>query len=117
MMYLHAISILLILFALCAMTVKLMSRIVDAREASRNDFAYGITSDPLTQFASVFSALVHDVDHSGAPNNQLVKEGGMLAIRYNNKSVAEQNRYVRTESNVGMQCSMFRNLTFAVLLF
>eukprot|EP00977_Amphora_coffeiformis_P007623 scaffold1684_cov214-Amphora_coffeaeformis.AAC.7 len=68
-----------------------MSRIVDAKEASRNHFAYGITSDPLTQFASVFSALVHDVDHSGAPNNQLIKEGGMLAKRYKNKSVAEQN--------------------------
>lgn len=26
---------------------------------------YGITSDPLTQFSAAFSALIHDVDHSG----------------------------------------------------
>lgn len=30
-----------------------------------HDYTYGITSDPLTQFAVVFSALVHDVDHTG----------------------------------------------------
>ena len=29
-----------------------------------HDHTYGITSDPLTQFALVFSALIHDVDHS-----------------------------------------------------
>eukprot|EP00980_Cylindrotheca_fusiformis_P025515 scaffold13958_cov118-Cylindrotheca_fusiformis.AAC.1 len=32
---------------------------------------YGITSDPLTQFAVVFSAVIHDVDHPGVPNTQL----------------------------------------------
>lgn len=30
-----------------------------------HDYTYGITSDPLTQFAVVFSALIHDVDHYG----------------------------------------------------
>ena len=29
-----------------------------------HDHTYGITSDPLTQLAMVFSALIHDVDHS-----------------------------------------------------
>ena len=56
-----------------------------------HDHTYGITSDPLTQFACVFSALIHDVDHLGVPNAQLVKEGTGLAKKYKNKSVAEQN--------------------------
>eukprot|EP00980_Cylindrotheca_fusiformis_P003086 scaffold719_cov117-Cylindrotheca_fusiformis.AAC.6 len=51
--------------------------------------SYGITSDPLTQFAVVFSALIHDVDHPGVPNTQLVKENSRWAQIYQ-KSVAEQ---------------------------
>jgi 3'5'-cyclic nucleotide phosphodiesterase len=86
-----------------------------------HDHTYGITSDPLTQFACVFTALIHDVrskstvyivsissflaisivcacllktiqvDHPGVPNNQLVKEGNNLAVLYKGRSVAEQN--------------------------
>jgi class 3 adenylate cyclase len=56
-----------------------------------HNFTHGITSDPLTQFAVVLSALVHDADHPGVPNTQLVKEGTDLAKAYKNKSVAEQN--------------------------
>jgi hypothetical protein len=47
--------------------------------------------DPLTQFACAFSALIHDVDHVGVSNAQLVKEGSSLAARYKERSVAEQN--------------------------
>jgi 3'5'-cyclic nucleotide phosphodiesterase len=47
--------------------------------------------DPFTQFGCVFSALVHDIDHQGVSNTQLVKEGNSLAKQYNNKAVAEQN--------------------------
>eukprot|EP00980_Cylindrotheca_fusiformis_P025086 scaffold13020_cov105-Cylindrotheca_fusiformis.AAC.2 len=57
-----------------------------------NDLAghsYGITSDPLTQFAVVFSAIIHDVDHPGVPNMQLVKENSRWAHVYE-KSIAEQ---------------------------
>jgi hypothetical protein len=39
-----------------------------------HDYTYGMTSDLLTQFACVFSALIHDVDHQGVPNTQLVVE-------------------------------------------
>jgi hypothetical protein len=66
--------------------------------SSLHDHTYGITSDLLTQFACVFAALIHDVDHSGVPNTQLVKENAPLATLYGGKSVAEQNsvdiRYV-----------------------
>lgn len=55
---------------------------------------YGIlTSDPLTLFAIVFSALVHDVDHRGISNMQLAKECPVLAEKYQNKSLAEQNSF------------------------
>jgi hypothetical protein len=76
--------------------VKLLSRIIaptevleefQEREVEQNnpamrsqlastlhDHTYGITSDPLTQFAVVFSALIHDVDHQAVPNTTLVNE-------------------------------------------
>ena len=56
-----------------------------------HDHTYGITSDPLTQFSVVLSALIHDVDHRGVPNFVLCKEDPHLASAYNSKSVAEQN--------------------------
>jgi class 3 adenylate cyclase len=80
--------------------VKLLSRIVvpDIGEEKGKDMAstlhdhtYGITSDPLTQFACVFSALIHDADHTGVPNSQLSKEDSTLSKLYKDKSVAEQN--------------------------
>lgn len=82
-----------------AMSVnKLLSRInaPDLDESSSedvHDHTYGVGSDPLTWFACVFSALIHDVDHSGVPNAQLVKEGSPVAELYRNKSVAEQNSF------------------------
>ncbi|CAB9501720.1 Receptor-type guanylate cyclase gcy [Seminavis robusta] len=77
---------------------KLMSRIIAPNQlvllesaAELHDHTYGITSDPLTQFACAFSALIHDVDHVGVSNAQLVKEGGSIAAKYKERSVAEQN--------------------------
>jgi hypothetical protein len=93
-------------FALSRFFYRLLSRIVapdsiledaedsddDGNVASKiHDHTYGITSDPLTQFACVFAALIHDVDHSGVPNAQLVKEDAYVAKVYKGKSVAEQN--------------------------
>lgn len=49
-----------------------------------------LSQTALTQFACVFSALVHDVDHRGVPNTQLVIEDPATASMYKNKSVAEQ---------------------------
>jgi class 3 adenylate cyclase len=82
--------------------VKLLSRIVapsdircddegNVHALTLHDHTYGITSDPLTQFACVFSALIHDVDHQGVPNTQLVEEETEIAALYNGRSVAEQN--------------------------
>jgi class 3 adenylate cyclase len=82
--------------------VKLLSRIVgpsdincddkgNVHASTLHDHTYGITSDPLTQFACVFSALIHDVDHQGVPNTQLVAEKQDIAAFYEGRSVAEQN--------------------------
>ena len=51
---------------------------------------FGLKKDPLIQLALLFSALVHDVDHTGVSNRQLVLESDELAIMYNDQSVAEQ---------------------------
>ena len=64
---------------------------VGAMASTLHDNTYDITSDPLTQFACVFSALIHDVDHTGVPNTQLINENAKIAATYKNKSIAEQN--------------------------
>jgi hypothetical protein len=51
---------------------------------------YGLSSDPVTQFAVVFSALIHDTGHTGVPNFQLAVEEPDVATKYQNKSIAEQ---------------------------
>ena len=72
---------------------KMLSRVAssDEEETSSNRYTKGITSDPLTQFAVVFAALIHDVDHPGVPNTRLVEERAPVAAMYKNKSVAENN--------------------------
>jgi hypothetical protein len=85
----------------CLSAIKLLKRITRPDEVNYRDqdtrvaqdlhiHTYGISSDPLTQFAVVFSALIHDAGHTGVPNNQLAKENPVIAARYKNKSIAEQ---------------------------
>jgi hypothetical protein len=79
--------------AMC--TNKLMKRVVakdeEISEAQLHEYTHGMTSNPLTQFALVFCALIHDVDHSGVSNSQLIKEETLIAKLYSHRSVAEQN--------------------------
>ena len=56
-----------------------------------HDYTHGITSDPLTILAIVFSALVHDADHRGVSNQQLGIEEAQMADKYKSKSIAEQH--------------------------
>ena len=83
--------------------IKLMKRIIapddfdysqrktNTIESELHYSTFGISSDPLSQFCVVLGALIHDVDHLGVPNATLCKEKDVLAIKYENKSVAEQH--------------------------
>lgn len=74
---------------------KLLARIVENTKSlnasGHGSEAFRMNCDPLVQFACVFSALIHDIDHQGVPNAQLVSEGAEIARHYKGKSVAEQN--------------------------
>eukprot|EP00934_Nitzschia_sp_Nitz4_P002763 Nitzschia sp. Nitz4//scaffold207_size38617//10//3538//NITZ4_007669-RA/size38617-snap-gene-0.0-mRNA-1//1//CDS//3329541587//2753//frame0 len=76
---------------------KLLTQVVTPEGIEFNEetqeYVLGITSDPLTQFALTFAALIHDADHPGVTNQQLVLEGSELADKYKNKSCAEQNSF------------------------
>ncbi|KAL3916977.1 MAG: hypothetical protein SGILL_004926, partial [Bacillariaceae sp.] len=78
--------------------IKLLNRIIarpdeflNKSNSGGSDLNEHIYGDVLTQFAVAFSALLHDVDHSGVTNATLVQEGTDAAVLYGNKSVAEQN--------------------------
>jgi 3'5'-cyclic nucleotide phosphodiesterase/Adenylate and Guanylate cyclase catalytic domain len=86
---------------------KLMKRILhpagieDAEESQTDkarrihEITYGISSDPLLQFSIVFAALIHDVDHTGFTNKELIDSKTEVAVMYRGKSVAEQNSVTR----------------------
>ena len=65
------------------------------KEDMRNSYCctYGISSDPLMQFTLVFAALIHDVDHTGLRNSELIQMRSPAAVIYKNKSVSEQNSF------------------------
>lgn len=65
---------------------------LEASEEKRHHLTtFGISSCPMTHLALIFSALVHDVEHQGVGNKQLIEENDVLAQRYAGKSVAENN--------------------------
>jgi 3'5'-cyclic nucleotide phosphodiesterase len=47
--------------------------------------------DPQTLFACILAVLFLGIDHPGVPNAQLVTERAILASRYGNQGIAEQN--------------------------
>ena len=80
---------------------KLMKRILASEEMKEksdedvtlkhlHEHTFGIATDPLCQFAVVFSALVHDVGHPGVPNARLAIEEPETAEKYESRSIAEQ---------------------------
>jgi hypothetical protein len=59
-------------------------------EARVNQRVCEMLTNPMSQFALVFAAMIHDVEYE-VPNFQLVEESSDIAKTYNNKSCAEQN--------------------------
>ena len=47
-------------------------------ESNLAGHSYGITSDPLTQFAVVFCSIIHDADHPGVANAVLGRRQHMI---------------------------------------
>lgn len=50
---------------------------------------FGLRKDPLMHLVIIFSALIHDAEHTGVPNRQLSNEDDPLAVLYNDQSIAE----------------------------
>lgn len=73
--------------------LKLMGRITDGNQGHEISTIHGFNSDPLTQFACVFSALIHDIDHPGVSNQIFMNEDKVLATHYKKRSVAEQHAF------------------------
>lgn len=74
---------------------------------------FGINSDPIVQFAILVGALVHDVDHRGCSNAQLIQEEHQMGAKYRNKSVAEQNSFdIAWGTLMSDQFSTLRKLLF-----
>jgi len=55
------------------------------------NYTFGVSSEPLTKFAIVFSSLMHDVDHQGIPNAHLSQEKDPMNEMYDNNSIMEQH--------------------------
>jgi hypothetical protein len=55
----------------------------------RDEYDHYFTT--LEKLAMVYSALIHDVDHLGVPNVELIKQKHPHAIRYHDQSVAENH--------------------------
>ena len=47
------------------------------------------SSNDIYEFALLFSAFIHDVDHLGIPNTKLIDQNHKYAKDYNNQSIAE----------------------------
>lgn len=71
--------------------------------------SYGLRHQPLALFAMVFSALIHDVEHTGVANRVLSSEDNPLAIQYNDQSIAEnRSLYVAFDEFLCPEYSSFR---------
>jgi len=94
-------------------TNKLVDMIVHREPNERPVYTYGFRDDPLMQFAILFSALIHDVDHRGIPNRQLALEDEELAIKYNDQSIAEnESLFIGFSKLLNKKYGKFRNIIF-----
>ncbi|CAB9515699.1 Receptor-type guanylate cyclase gcy [Seminavis robusta] len=88
-----------------------------------HDYTHGINSDPLTLFGIVYSAMIHDLDHHGVSNTQLMKEDPSMAKKYKEKSIAEQHSLdmawsmLMDDSMTGLRAYLFGNDKSEVLRF
>jgi hypothetical protein len=78
---------------------------------------YGISQDPLAQFALVFAALVYSCDHPGVPNSQLVKENSDGAMKWKSRFIIQQSALDTVWSSLMMpQFNDLRSCIFGDIL-
>ena len=112
---------------------KLLSRVVTPEQvdysrssvskiaSDLHDYTFGITSDPLTHFSVVLSALIHDVDHTGVSNGQLAEERPDLADlyrsqRYGNHRILEIATCNSCPLRSNIEISFVRPASFPLVL-
>lgn len=94
-------------------TNKLVDMIVHQYPNEKPAQTFGFRDDPLMQFAMVFSALIHDVDHRGIPNRQLALDDEDLAMKYNDQSIAEnESLFIGFCELLKKKYGKFRNVVF-----
>ena len=66
----------------------------------------------LEIFALLFSAIIHDFDHSGTTNNFHIQSNSSLAIMYNDKAVLE-NHHVSSffRTMIDHECNILNNMS------
>jgi hypothetical protein len=78
---------------LSRMMTKNVTQPLDAGNHPSNVYerTYGISQDPLAQFAVLVAALIRDCDHPGLPGSQMIRQNSETATKWKNQSVNEQN--------------------------
>lgn len=65
------------------------NKLVEIMLSNKKSPTFGLRNDPLMLLAQLYSALIHDVEHTGVPNRTLQNEDDRLAVLYNDQSIAE----------------------------
>lgn len=69
---------------------KLIDLMLSTDGAGRQPPTFGLRNDPVALFGLLFAALIHDVEHMGVTNQQMVQEDDQLALQFNDTSIHEQ---------------------------
>lgn len=94
---------------------KLTDLMLQQKPTKNSSATFGLRRDTIAQLALLFAALVHDVEHKGVPNRQLVLEHDPLAVLYNDHSVAEQRSlYVAFSVLLKPEFTLLRQTVFAI---
>jgi len=94
---------------------KLIDMIVNVAPGETRALTFGFRDDPLMQLVVIFSSLIHDVEHQGIPNRQLALEDDILAIQYNDQSIAEMRSvFIAFSELLKPDYESLRNVIFPV---
>mmetsp|Transcript_32225 Transcript_32225/g.49972 ORF Transcript_32225/g.49972 Transcript_32225/m.49972 type:complete len:624 (+) Transcript_32225:222-2093(+) len=94
-------------------TNKMLEMLLQPIQDEPRPTTFGLRDDPLMQLVLIFSALIHDVEHQGIPNRQLANEDDLLAIQYNDTSIAEhRSLYIAFSELLKPEFALLRKTLF-----